>query len=132
MSKEDIHKRIDDGSYIAVPKWFAYLRNIINPIVLISAIYTLGSWKADIDTKLFSSPEERARVIQFVELDHPVNTAEEARFENHLGNIDIHRPTMGDINMFIPRAELEAMLIGIKTELKNTNRLLENLQNTRQ
>ena len=86
---------IDKGKSIVLPAWLSIF-NIVSPVVVLSAFFYLGSYKAEMDGRTFATAKEK---------DDLVNVVEQNRL--HANSLDSHMPFEKKIEVFVPRAEMD-------------------------
>lgn len=129
MSREEALNKLESGSYIIVPKWLSVVRNIVSPLAIVSLIFFTGAWKTTIESTSFSTPEQKERVVQFVEKGETITSQEKTQIINDINHNSKEINTIKvQMDNFIPRNELTALLESIAKDTRYNKELLLELK----
>lgn len=91
---------------VTMNKWVVWLLGGISPMTIICATFYLATYKADIESRIFSSPEQKNAVI------------------SRAMDADLHMPYRQKVIEFVPRPEIEYKFRDIKEDLTDIKKAL--------
>lgn len=103
---------------ISQPLWITVLLQVISPVTLASGVFYLGSLIKTIEQTTFSTPEEKAKVIDHVTNKYHIQQYEAVQMKAHIVDKDAHMPLKEKQEMFVTRKEYEITMKNIEKTLQ--------------